>query len=64
MDEKKYRVCDQCDHQMTNRQFKEKLLSDIERKKEIGAEVKKLIAKMNKNLREVNMTYEKLRKQK
>ena len=41
MDEKKYRVCDQCDHQMTNRQFKEKLLSDIERKKEIGAEVKK-----------------------
>ena len=40
MDKKEHRVCDVCDHMMSNIQFKNKLQGDIERKKAIGKEVK------------------------
>ena len=36
-DKREYRVCDVCDHQMSNSNFKEKLAEEVRRKKDMAA---------------------------
>jgi hypothetical protein len=62
MDKKEHRVCDVCDHMMSNIQFKNKLQGDIERKKTIGKEVKSQIQVIDKKLKGVTLALEKERR--
>ena len=62
MDKKEHRVCDVCDHMMSNIQFKNKLQGDIERKKAIGKEVKTQIQQIDKKLKGVTLSLDKERR--
>lgn len=62
MDKKEHRVCDVCDHMMSNIQFKNKLQGDIERKKAIGKEVKAQIQTIDRKLKGVTQALDKERR--
>ena len=47
MDKKSYKVCDQCDHDMSNKLFLEKLKSDVRQRDDMELEAKEQIKSYN-----------------
>ena len=54
IDKKQYQICDRCDHQMSNKLFRDKLKDDIKRKQELTQEVIEHIEEYSKKLRNVD----------